>query len=69
MAALLNAIRIVLLGGALVLLGLTASTARGNDVSQKPLLTGGGASVVVLDLSLSIGPKKDYAGIVKALRG
>lgn len=62
-----NAIRIALLAGALVLLGLTASTARGNDVSRKPLLAGGGASVVVLDLSLSIGPK-DYQGIRKALR-
>jgi hypothetical protein len=62
-----NAIRIVLLAGALVLLGLTASTARGNSVSGKPLLAGGGASVVVLDLSLSIGPK-DYQGIRKALR-
>jgi hypothetical protein len=62
-----NAIRIVLLGGALVLLGLTASTARGNDVTGKPLVAGGGANVVVLDLSLSIGPK-DYQGIVKALR-
>ena len=62
-----NAIRIVLLGGTLVLLGLMASTARGNDVGGKPLLAGGGASVVVLDLSLSIGPK-DYEGIRKALR-
>jgi VWA domain-containing protein len=62
-----NAIRIVLLAGTLLLLGLTASTARGNEVSGKPLLAGGGASVVVLDLSLSIGPK-DYEGIRKALR-
>jgi len=61
-----NAIRIVLLAGALVLLGLTASTARGDNVGGKPLLAGGGASVVVLDLSLSIGPK-DYDGIRKAL--
>lgn len=62
-----NAIRIVLVAGALVLLGLTASTARGKDVSRKPLLAGGGASVVVLDLSLSIGPK-DYRGIRQSLR-
>jgi hypothetical protein len=62
-----NAIRIVLLVGTLVVLALTASTARGNDVSSKPLLAGGGASVLVLDLSLSIGPK-DYEGIRKALR-
>jgi len=62
-----NAIRIVLLAGALALFGLTASKARGNDVSGKPLLAGGGASVVVLDLSLSIGPK-DYAGIRKAVQ-
>jgi len=62
-----NAVRVVLLAGALVLLGLTASTARGNGVSGKPLLAGAGASVVVLDLSLSIGPK-DYAGIRKTLR-
>jgi len=62
-----NAIRIVLLAGTLVLLGLMASKARGSDVGGKPLLAGGGASVVVLDLSLSIGPK-DYEGIRKALR-
>ena len=56
-----NAVRIVLLVGTLVVLGLTASTARGNEVSGKPLLTGGGASVVVLDLSLSMGRRTTRA--------
>lgn len=58
--------RVVLVAAAVGLLALTASAARGRDLGQQRLLPGG-ASVVVIDLSLSI-TQKDYSGIRRTLR-
>jgi von Willebrand factor type A domain len=60
-----RAIRVILLVAALALLALTASAASGHNVGRQRLLTAG-ASVVVVDLSLSI-TQKDYNGIRRTL--
>jgi hypothetical protein len=60
-----RAIRVILLAAALALLALTASAASGNNAGRQRLLTGG-ASVVVIDLSLSI-TQSDYNGIRRTL--
>lgn len=61
------ALRIVLGGSALALLGAAAASARGLDVRERSFLPPGSTGVVVLDLSLSIA-ETNYVDVRRAVR-
>jgi hypothetical protein len=61
------AVRVVLAGAALALLGAAAASARHLDVRERGFLPPGSTGVVVLDLSLSI-EEKSYPEVQRALR-
>ena len=61
------ALRVLLAGGAIALLGAAAATARGLDVRERSFLPPGSTGVVVLDLSLSIA-ETNYKDVRRAVR-
>jgi hypothetical protein len=61
------ALRIVLAGGALCLLGAAAASARGLDVRERSFLPSGSTGVVVVDVSLSIA-EANYVDVRRTLR-
>jgi von Willebrand factor type A domain len=61
------ALRVLLAGGALALLGAAAASARHLDVRERGFLPPGSTGVVVLDLSLSI-EESSYPEVQRALR-
>jgi hypothetical protein len=62
-----GALRILLAGGAVALLGAAAASARGLDVRERSFLPPGSTGVVVLDLSLSIA-ETNYVDVRRAVR-
>ena len=62
-----GALRVVLAGGAVALLGAAAASARGLDVRERSFLPPGSTGVVVVDVSLSIA-EGNYVDVRRTLR-
>ena len=62
-----GALRVVLAGGAVALLGAAAASARGLDVRERSFLPPGSTGVIVIDVSLSIA-EANYVDVRRTLR-